>query len=293
MRSVLRRQLWITVIILGIVSTLMAPSARSQGQSAEGDQPKVQQTQTKDHKWALVIGIGKFKDHGLNRASGAYDAESFYRYLLTEGNFAKDHVRLLLNEHATKDYIFQQIGTWLPAVAKPGDLVVVFLSTHATPANQDKSGINYALAYNTDKSNLAATGIVIKDLGDFMRSRLPSTRNLLVIDSGHAGAATIGTKKSPQGQSSPEVNVPEGTGQVIIASGGANELSWQSKTGNTSVFTTRLLEGLRLHGAQTSLTDAFTYTKEKVQQDVSRDRGQAQTPILKSRWQGKDIILAE
>ena len=89
----------IGLVPIGLVSTGFAISTLpALAQPAVIDKPVTD-------KWALVVGISKFSDPSLNLRYPAKDAQDFYNYLVTKGNFARDHVRLLLNEKATKENI--------------------------------------------------------------------------------------------------------------------------------------------------------------------------------------------
>src|SRR3990167_6667139 len=86
-------------------------------------------------KWALIIGISKFKDPTINLKYPAKDARDLYNFLVSEGNFAPDHVKLLLNEQATRGKILSELGDkWLPRVANPNDLVLIYISSHGSPS---------------------------------------------------------------------------------------------------------------------------------------------------------------
>ena len=52
------------------------------------------------------------------------------------------------------------------------------------------------------------------------------------------------------------------------------------------------MEGLASKGDQTTLGDAFAYMKNRVQEEVLRERGVLQTPVLKSKWEGKDLVIS-
>jgi tetratricopeptide (TPR) repeat protein len=82
-----------------------------------------------------------------------------------------------------------------------------------------------------------------------------------------------------------------GDGQMVLASSGAEQVSWESKAYQNSVFTRRLIEGLRKDGDHTLVGNAFHYMKEKVEEEVLRDRSEVQTPILIGQWQGPDVTL--
>src|SRR5262249_46174433 len=87
-------------------------------------------------KWALLVGISNFEDAKVPHLKfGCKDAQDFYQYLIHEGNFAPDHVRILLDSQATQRRIMSELGSkYLARLAKPDDLIVVFFSTHGSPS---------------------------------------------------------------------------------------------------------------------------------------------------------------
>lgn len=263
--------------------------------SAAPDEPSssaVAQQPIRD-KWALVVGISKFKDPALNLKFPANDAKDFYNFLVTEGRFAKDHVKLLLNEQATRENILELLGDkWLPRAAMPGDLVVIYLSTHGSPAEMDVGGVNYIVAYDTNKDSLYASGIAMQDLSRIIKARVHSDRTLIIMDACHSGATNPEEKGIVRPANVDAEVISQGTGQMVICSSLPNETSWESKSAQNSVFTKRLLEALRVRGADTSIGDAYSYLRDKVKEDVLRERGQLQTPVLKSKWDGSDLRLS-
>ncbi len=243
-------------------------------------------------KWALIIGISKFKDPSLNLKFSAKDARDFYNFLVREGNFAPDHVKLLLNEEASRENVLSSLGDkWLPRVANPNDLVVIYISSHGSPSGMDVGGVNYVVAYDTNKESLFSTGIPMQDLVRVIKGRVHSDRIVLILDACHSGAANADEKAVfKQGN----VNVDEivaGTGQLVISSSMPDQVSWEAKGEPNGVFTKYLIEGLRQKGPQTTLGDAYSFMKDKVQEEVLRERGVLQTPVLKSKWEGKELAL--
>ena len=84
-----------------------------------------------------------------------------------------------------------------------------------------------------------------------------------------------------------------GNGQAVLCSSLADQVSWESKTYQNSVFTRRLIEGLESKGNKTNLADAYDYLKDAVESEVLRDRGELQTPVLNTKlWLGSGAILA-
>lgn len=244
-------------------------------------------------KWALVIGISKFQDSSINLKYPAKDAEDFRNYLINEGHFQPDHVHLITNEQATRENIIAEIGDrWLPRVANPDDLVLIYLSSHGSPSKADVRGTNYLVAHNTDKNSLYATGIAMPELCKMVKDRVHSDRVVLLLDACHSGAATPAAKGIFRQANFDADIIAQGTGQLVICSSEPSQISWESNKYPNGVFTHYLIEGLRKQGDKTSLGTAFQFMKDQVQQEVLHDRGELQTPVLKSKWQGNDLYLA-
>jgi tetratricopeptide (TPR) repeat protein len=244
-------------------------------------------------KWALIIGISNFQDPKLNLKYPAKDAQDFYDYLLKEGNFAADHVKLLTNEKATRANILSELGDkWLPRAANPDDLVLIFISSHGSSSDMDVGGVNYLLAYDSQVDSLYASGLPMQDLTRIIKGRVHSDRVVLVLDACHSGAVDPGAKGLFKTGNLDAAEVAQGTGQLVISSSQPSQVSWESKKYQNSVFTRCLIESLRAKGSATTLGEAFNGMKDRVQEEVLRERGVLQTPVLRSRWKGNDILLA-
>jgi uncharacterized caspase-like protein len=246
-------------------------------------------------KWALVVGISEFKDKNLNLHYPAKDAKDFYNFLVSEGNFAKDHVKLLVNEQATRDNIMEELGdTWLPHVANPDDLVLIYVSSHGSPAEMDKGGggVNYLIAYDTNIEKLYATGVSMQGLTNSIRDRVHSERVVVVLDACHSGGAETGAKGMTRTKNVDAEALAQGSGQLIISSSSPDQVSWESKKYENSVFTRCLIESLRKKGNATTLGEAFANMKDQVQNQVLSERGVLQTPVLKSKWKGSDLLIS-
>lgn len=248
-----------------------------------------------DDKWALVVGISEFQDPSMNLKYPAKDAKDFRDYLINEANFAPDHVRLLTNEKATKVNILTELGDkWLPKVALPNDLVVIYISSHGSPSKMDNEGCNYLVAHDTQKGLLYATGISLQELSKTIRERVHSERILVVLDACHSGSAKakVGGKGLVRTGNFDMNSFPMGKGIILLCSSQPDQVSWESKKYNNGVFTKQLIEGLKYRGKYTKIGEAFNVMKKGVQAEVITDRGEVQTPVLKSAWKGDDIIIA-
>jgi len=244
-------------------------------------------------KWALVVGISQFQNPKLKLLYAAKDAQDFSQYLIKEGNFAPDHVKLLTDGDATQKRIMSELGSkWLPHMANPDDLVVIFISSHGSPADMDMEGVNYLVAHDTDVDDLYTTGIEMQDLIGTIKRRVHSDRVVLILDACHSGAADNQSKGLSRLTNLDAGMVAQGTGQLVICSSMPNQVSWEFKDQPNSVFTRCLIDGLRKQGSATKLGEAYGFMKDKVQETVLRERGIMQTPVLKSAWKGNDLILA-
>lgn len=244
-------------------------------------------------KWAVVIGVSSFSAPEINLKYAAKDAEDFKNFLIDKCHFANDHVKLLTNEAATRDRILDVLGdSWLPRVSLSDDLVVIFISTHGSPAAMDVMGVNYLVAYDTNPEKLFTTGIPLQRLADTIKERVHSKRVLVILDTCFSGSA--GGTKSLYRSGNVDANaIALGTGHVVICSSSKSEVSWESKKYKNGVFTRTLMDALLAKGENTKLGEAFAQLKDRVEEQVAAERGVVQTPVLEaSKWKGNDLVLA-
>lgn len=260
-------------------------------------------------KWALVVGISKFSDPSLNLKYSAKDARDFAEYLVREANFAPDHVKLLVDGESTREKILENLADkWLPHAAKPGDLVVLYLSTHASPDSQENSGLNYLFASDTKVDLVQAGGIALQDLIRILKTRIHTDRIVVILDACHSGAAQsqakglhrsdssagadTNTNANADGSSSSFSRLSQDTKAVVISSSQSNERSWELLDQANSAFTYFLLQGLRSKGAKTTLKEAFDFMKMELTERIIKERGLMQTPLMMNSQSGNELILA-
>lgn len=270
-------------------------------------------------KWAIVIGVSNFKDQSINLKYAAKDATDFRNFLVTHENFKADHVQLMTDANATKEKIISKLGDgWLGRVAKKDDLVLIYASSHGSAA-QDDVGVNFLVTYDTDKSKLVSTGLPMQWLTKIIQEQIHSDRVVVILDVCHSGAATTtakstdmadiedddqnasataakadsGGKGIARGQGINASALSLGSGQIVLCSSLANQISWESKNYPNSVFTKRLIEALQCNGADTTLKQAYEQLRASVSTEVLGDRGAVQTPDLANKnWTGGDPVLA-
>lgn len=244
-----------------------------------------------EDKWALIIGVSKFQKPGIDLRFPAKDARDLFDFLISEGNFARDHVKLITDEEATKERVMAEIGDkWLPRLARPNDLVLIFISTHGSPSQLDLEGMNYLVLHNTDPDSLYATGLPLQEFANAIKQRVHSERVVLIIDACHSGAANPTKGIIRIGNVDSNILL-QGTGQLVICSSQPNQVSWESKRYANGVFTRKLIEALRSSKGKASLAQSFERLRESVQSEVQTDRGALQVPVMKSKWQGSEVHI--
>ena len=245
-------------------------------------------------KWAFVVGISNFKDSNLNLKYAAKDATDFANYLVKEAGFKPDHVKLLTDKDASRENIVSGLGDgWLKRLANSDDLVLIYISTHGSESKQQAGNANFIVPYDATFTNLVFNGIPMQWLTAGLKDLVHCERIVLILDACHGGAVDADAKGLERQQTIDMNKVNVGSGQIILASSQADQISWESKNYANGVFTRRLLEGLRSAGDKTKLNDAFKYMKERVEEEVLRDRAELQTPVLiTKKWKGDDLVIA-
>jgi uncharacterized caspase-like protein len=242
-------------------------------------------------KWAVIVGISKYQDASIPPLHYAEkDAKDFADFLVQGGHFAKDHVRLLTNEQATREAILREVGdTFLPRVAHPDDLVVFYFSGHGSPSSRDIGHMNYIVAYDSHKSSLFASAIAVRSLPALMHARVPAGRTVIVLDAAHSGGAIesaegldLGSTVNNRGWLEP--------GQVMLCSSCGKDRNWDSKRYANGVFTHRLIECLRKAGPEANLTDVFNKVRQATTDEVKEDEGVDQQPVMQTFAGGKSDI---
>lgn len=244
-------------------------------------------------KWALVIGISKFEHPEYNLKYAAKDAQDFYNFLVNEANFKKDHVLLLLDENATRENIMDAFGDeFLPAVCEPGDLVVVYVSTHGTPKNRDKGGRNYIVAYNTNAQTPYSTGVDMEELYRRIKEGVKTDRALIVMDTCYSGGGVPGSRALGLADNFDAAEIAQGCGHLVISSSSPNERSWESRVAPNGVFTKYLLDALRKNNKRIDVKSAFSDVQKNVSWEVKSVFSEKQTPQLGGEWEGRELILS-
>lgn len=263
------------------------------------------------NRYALIVGVGKFK-YGINSlAYSTQDAQAYYQFLVDprRGQFQRENVIFLTDENATRANIAAALDR-LRRLADSDDLVTVFMSSHGTPP--DKRGAVNIVTYDAEikpRERIWHTSItedMLKEFIDGLRAR----RLVMILDTCYSNGAyravpgflppggkslgadddegyglnpdyskrLLGSKDivledTPVASAGEAARTPDndGWGKVLIGASGSGERSWESDKLQNSVFTYYFVEGLNRYNG--SVENAFNHAKPLVPQYVRQEKG--------------------
>ena len=270
------------------------------------------------NRYALVVGVGKFKNGITPLQYSVRDATLFYRFLLEQAGFTKNNTYFLADQNATSSSIVKYLNG-IRNTAQEDDLVVVYMSSHGTPP--DKFGGVYIVTYDTEvnpRERVWHTAVAETALKDFVEN-LRARRLVMVLDTCYSngayraipgflppggkslgvggenegygvstaqgkrlfGAKDIVLEDQPRQAASSGKSIDgsqESYGKVLISASSSGEKSWESDQLRNSVFTYYFVDGMKRYDG--SVKDAFDYSKPRTTQRVQQEKGAdiTQTP---------------
>jgi hypothetical protein len=251
-------------------------------------------------KWALVVGVDRFLHSevpGLRLS--AKDAQDFADVLVDPkiGRFPRQAVKLLLNENATVENIRTEINK-IAISAMPDDLVVLYFSTHGSPAAMDAATdlgrTGYIVAYNTDVNNLYATAFPMDELQRVVDLRFKAGRVITFLDTCYSGDTMQHAASKGLFTGIPEdslARVAQGKGRVVIASSRSNEQSWECEKYSNSCFTHQLLEAMRQKEGLATVSDIYKSIQLSVPAVVMREKHAPQNPVMRPEAGKINIVI--
>lgn len=242
------------------------------------------------NRFAVVIGLSNFRDEKIPRLRySGKDAGDVAKFLQAEAGFAESNIKLLLDDAATRRTILDTISDWLPAKARAGDIVFIFISSHGTPTYGEIGALNSVVTYDTNLGDLElfSTSLPMQKLLREVRAKLKKQRTFIVLDTCYAGG--LG---APDGATSANIDpdlIVNSNLQLLLSSSETNERSWESKRYPNSVFTRQLIEALRGNLRYQDFHDIFAAVRKNVQEEVASDRQSKQTPAMAGKWTGQGL----
>jgi len=160
--------------------------------------PGVKEERFRGQRWAVVVGISKYKNsHQIpNLRYADKDASAFYDFLRSPqgGGFPETHINPLLNENGTYQALRSALFTFLQSAIEE-DFVVIYISGHGAPDPKNQKNL-YFLSYDTDVAQIASTAFPMWDLETAIQRQIKAQKVVIISDTCHAGGVGggIGTR---------------------------------------------------------------------------------------------------
>ena len=218
-------------------------------------------TETFNHGYALLIGVGKSAYLKLSLPVTVKDTQSLYAALIDSELCAypddEDHIRVLNDEKATRSEILDGL-TWLKTKteADAEATVLVYYSGHGWL--ETSNNCYYLLQHDIDPFDIPGSALSSEDFINALR-QIQSDRLLAVLDCCHAA----GMATSKEGETAVPLKLPpgftevppseskglvdalkQGKGRVVFTSSRGEQKSWIKDQSN-SIYTYHLLEALQ------------------------------------------------
>jgi hypothetical protein len=142
------------------------------------------------NRYAVVVGVGRFK-YGIQPLEyAARDALAFYQFLTDprRGQFRPDNVVFLTDENATRSNVAVALDK-LRQLAGEDDLVTVYISSHGSPP--DKKGAVNVVTYDTEtkpRERIWYTSVTEDMLKEFVEG-VKAKRLVMVLDTCYSNGA--------------------------------------------------------------------------------------------------------
>jgi WD40 repeat protein len=198
--------------------------------------------------YALVVGVGKFKDARINALDWAgKDARDFADALKRQQGrlYRKVEVKLLAEEEADNASIIDGL-TWLGRQVSQGDVGVVFLAGHGVT---DPRGNYSYVPHNARLEDVAgvylptrASSVPASEIRQALRDLAGNA--LFFFDTCHAGGAAGITFRGAPDTNKLINEIAESANAIVLASSTSGELSQEREEWKHGAFTKALLEGL-------------------------------------------------
>jgi formylglycine-generating enzyme required for sulfatase activity len=265
----------------------------------------------KGQRWAVVVGIGKYRDPTIRPLRYAVaDARAMHAFLVDPngGGFPPANVQLLLDQQATQVTLRSALGTTLARRAVRGDTVFIYYAGHGA-LEADLSGreldgyAKYLIPHDASTADLFASAINMAEVEIFF-SRIQAETVVLALDTCYSGAGGgRGFANLPPGRDARGITLQpdflarlaRGRGRAILTAADTNEVALELAELGHGLFTYHLLEALRgkadIQGkGYVTLQDAYRYVYDRVARH-SRQVGGSQSPKLMTQAVG-EIVLA-
>jgi WD40 repeat protein len=264
-------------------------------------EPAGQSAKEPPELWAVVAGVSQYQGEAINLRYAAKDAEDFAKAIELAGSsffLGAEHVYLTVLTSSQTDPRRQPTRTNLVQAlealqkAKPGDVLVIYLSGHGVNYGGPE-GDFYYLTADAQNANLAdpeirkQVALSSRELTELIK-KVPAEKQVLVLDTCAAARAVdklTDKRDVPSSQVRALERVKDRTGLHILAGCAADAVSYEASRYAQGILTYSLLMGMR--GAAldneeyVDVRKLFDFSADWVP-ELARDIGGIQRPVVAS-----------
>lgn len=239
-----------------------------------------------DQSFALVIGINEYRN--VSPLSIAVnDAEALAEVLVTKLGFPQDKVAVLLDEQATKTRVLETFLAY-EALGRD-DRLLVFFAGHGLSVEGHRGPVGYLIPVDgkpEDKSSLIRWDDLTRNA-----ELIPAKHILFIMDACYSGLAIL--RGIGLGEQRFVSDMLQRFSRQVITAGKADQpvADGGGPTGQNSIFTGHLLEGLRGKAYNEDGVLTASYLMNYVYQRVANDPRSLQTPHFGHLEGDGDFIL--
>lgn len=223
--------------------------------------------------WALVIGINAYRYTSPLEIARA-DAEAIRDVLIRDFSFPRKNVCTLLDTQATRARIMETFLSY--ESLSPDDRLLVFFAGHGSTVSSSRGPVGYLVPVDgklKDKSSLIRWDDLTRNA-----DIIPAKHVLFVMDACYSGLAIQRT--SSAGERRFVSDMMQRSSRQVITAGKADEVvaDGGGPTGNNSIFTGYLLEGLAGNAADQEGVITASNLMNYAYRKVATDSRSKQTP---------------
>jgi hypothetical protein len=237
-----------------------------------------------ERRAALLVGqnAGDLEDAPLRFAES--DAEAMRDVLVRLGGIRETDAALLHDANASE--LRGALGKLSERFAKEqwskSDRLILYVSAHASNGRLHLRGSHFPIA----------------DLRRFL-DETPVGLALLILDTCDAGLALRSKGLVPLSSRIVEIEKPQLTGRIVIASSGPEESSFESDEMGGALFTQHLIAGLRgaadsTRDGRITLQEAYAYAYARTIESAAAAADARQTPVFDMDLHGAgELVISE
>lgn len=231
-------------------SPLQTVRVSYRGGQRETNKPVLPDDTERPNLFVLSVGIAKYAHSGNGFSDLQFadkDARAFIEAVDRHKRgklYGEVETRLLVNDEATKVNIVDGFD-WLVHAAKPGDIVMIFISAHGF---RDDLQNYYLATHEVDLEKLRATAVSWREITKTLHEDFPACKRMLFLDTCHSGGVTGGQVIYDPIH---DVVAPE-VGTIVFASSTPREESIERSDWGHGAFTRALLDTLQDPQSDTS-----------------------------------------